>query len=406
MRGKLNSQVAGGVTAPRGFMAAGIHAGIKKPHLLDLALVVSVCEGPIGGLFTTNRLAAAPVQLGRQHLRYGRGRAIIMNSGNANAFTGLRGHHDAKAMARTVAEQLNTPLRSVFVGSTGVIGQALQIEAILRAVPSLIKRLNPNRGIEAARAIMTTDTRLKLVGVRTRIGGHVVTIGGIAKGSGMIHPNMATMLACLTTDAVIAQPDLQRALRRAVDKSFNCITVDGDTSTNDMVLCMANGMAGNPPLHRRSSYLSSFQRLLDDACQALAMQVCRDGEGATKVVQLVVTGAKSEAEAKCAVNTVGTSSLVKTALFGEDANWGRIIAAIGRSGASVNPDRLVLTFDRQPIVKHGSGLGPKAEKAIARIVRRKEFRIGMHLGVGKATAALWTTDLSSDYVRINASYRS
>jgi glutamate N-acetyltransferase/amino-acid N-acetyltransferase len=222
----------------------------------------------------------------------------------------------------------------------------------------------------------------------------------------MIHPDMATMLAYLTTDAAIEQPALQAALIASVNASFNCISVDGDTSTNDTVLCLANGLAGNAPIQAGSSDAKAFQRLLQHICFALAMKVCRDGEGVTKVVQIVVTGAKSAEDAKQIAKTIGTSSLVKTALFGEDANWGRIIAALGRSGVPIEPNRVALAFDRVPIVKAGVGLGRNAERQISRVVRRREFTITLDLGLGSAVAQLWTTDLSYDYVKINASYRS
>ncbi len=396
----------GGITAPRGFLGAGVHAGIKKSPLLDLALVVSAREGPIAGLFTTNRVAAAPVLLDRAHLRRGRGRAIIINSGNANACTGPRGLAHAKEMAALVAARVSTPPHTVFVGSTGVIGPSLPITKIRRAVPALFTRLRPTGGPQAAEAILTTDTRTKQVVVRARIAGRTVTIGGMAKGSGMIHPDMATMLACLTTDAAISRPALQRALRAAVDLSFHRISVDGDTSTNDTVLCLANGMAGNPVVRVASSEFVLFQRLLSRACDSLATQICRDGEGVTKVVRVVVKGARTHADARRIARTVGTSSLVKTAFFGADANWGRILAAVGRAGVPIDQNRISLAFDGRAIVRRGVGLGPGAERAVTQVLRRKEFSMTMGLGMGKATAQLLTTDLSDTYVRINASYRS
>ncbi len=399
-------EIRGGITAPLGFLAAGIHAGIKKASVPDLALVVSVQEGPIAGVFTKNRVAAAPVLLDRLHLRRGIGRAIIMNSGNANACTGARGLTDAEEMAGLVAGRVGTAPHCVFVGSTGVIGQPLPMACIRRVVPTLVKRLRRGGGAEAARAILTTDTRAKQVAVRTRIAGRIVTVGGMAKGSGMIHPDMATMLAYLTTDAAIKQRTLQQALLAAIARSFNCISIDGDTSTNDTVLCLANGMAGTPVLRAGSPEFALFQRLMDHACLSLAMQICRDGEGVTKVVEVMITGARTQAHARLVAKTVATSNLVKTALFGEDANWGRIMAAIGRSGVPVDPNRINLTFDGIPIVKDGTSLGPMAERRIARIVRRKEFTVTADLGQGQATARLWTTDLSYEYVKINATYRS
>ena len=399
-------EIRGGITAPLGFLAAGIHVGIKKASVPDLALVVSLQEGPIAGVFTKNRVAAAPVLLDRLHLRQRIGRAIIINSGNANACTGAMGLTDAEEMAGLVARGVGTAPHSVFVGSTGVIGQPLPMACLRRGIPTLVKRLRRSGGAEAAKAILTTDTKAKQVAFRTRIAGRLVTVGGMAKGSGMIHPDMATMLAYLTTDAAIQQRTLQRALLAAVTRSFNCISIDGDTSTNDTVLCLANGMAGAPVLRAGSPEFALFQRLLDHACFSLAMQVCRDGEGVTKVVEVVVTGARTQANARQVAKTIATSNLVKTALFGEDANWGRIMAAIGRSGVRIDPNKLELAFEGIPIVKEGTSLGSLAERRIARIMRRKEFTVTVHLGQGQAAARLWTTDLSYDYVRINATYRS
>lgn len=399
-------EASGGITAPQGFLAAGIHAGVKKPSVPDLALIVSAREGPIAGVFTTNRIAAAPVLLARRHLGRGVGLAILVNSGNANACTGARGLADAEEMARLVAGHFRTDVRHVFVGSTGVIGRPLPMDRLRRGIPRVIRQLRRGGARDAARAILTTDLRVKQVAVQARIAGRLVTVGGMAKGSGMIHPDMATMLAYLSTDAAITQPALQRALCAAVEPSFNCITVDGDTSTNDTVLCLANGLAGNPLLRDGSKALAIFQELLSRACLSLATQVCRDGEGVTKVVRVLVTGARSRAEARLVARTIGTSCLVKTALFGEDANWGRIMAAIGRSGVRIHPARIGLTFDGVPIVDKGVSLGPSAERRIAKVVRRKEFTITADLGLGAAAAHLWTTDLSYEYVKINASYRS
>ncbi|MBH0203362.1 MAG: bifunctional glutamate N-acetyltransferase/amino-acid acetyltransferase ArgJ [Nitrospira sp.] len=395
-----------GITAPLGFQAAGIHCGIKKPGLLDLALCVSDVSGPIAGVFTQNRVAAAPVLLDRRHLRSRRGRAIIVNSGNANACTGEQGLVAAKAMATAVAQQLSIPVHQVFIGSTGVIGRMLPIDRIITAVPTLIADLSISGGDQAAQAILTTDLKPKTVMVQGKIGGRVVTIGGMAKGSGMIHPNMATMLAYLTTDAAIAPAALQQALRSATNQSFNCITVDGDTSTNDTVLCLANGLAKNRPIQQGTKPYRDFERLLTDAAQELALMICRDGEGVTKVVMIQVQGAGTTAAAKRVADTIATSNLVKTALFGEDANWGRIMAAIGRSGVAINPDNVTVRFDDIVMVRRGVGMGLEAEQKIAQVFKRKEFTVTVQLGQGQAHAHRWTTDLSYDYVRINASYRS
>lgn len=395
-----------GITAPLGFQAAGIHCGIKKPDFLDLALCVSDVSGPIAGVFTKNRVVAAPVLLDRRHLRSRRGRAIIVNSGNANACTGEQGLVAAKAMATAVAKQLSIPLHHVFVGSTGVIGRLLPIDRIAAAVPTLVARLSISGGDQAAQAILTTDLRPKTVSRQAKIGNRIITIGGMAKGSGMIHPNMATMLAYLTTDAAIAPAALQWALKSAVDQSFNCITVDGDTSTNDTVLCLANGLAKNHPIQRGTKPYRAFERLLTDAAQELALMICRDGEGVTKVVTIRVQGAATATAAKRVAGTIATSNLVKTALFGEDANWGRVMAAVGRSGVAIDPGKVTVRFDDIVMVRRGVGMGMEAEQKIAQVFKQKEFTVTVHLGQGHAHAHMWTTDLSYDYVRINASYRS
>lgn len=395
-----------GITAPQGFRAAGLHCGIKQAGLLDLALVVSDRSGPIAGVFTTNQVVAAPVALDRLHLRHGVGRAVLINSGNANACTGRPGMAAAQRTAAVVARILGTPIHEVFIGSTGVIGRPLPVDRIVKAVPDLFERLSSLGGLSAARAILTTDLKPKVIARRARINGRTVIIGGMAKGSGMIHPAMATMLGYLTTDAAITRTALQRALTQAVDASFNCISVDGDTSTNDTVLCLANGLAGNRLIREGTPPFRQFVRLLTEACQPLALAICRDGEGVTKVVRIDVEGAGNTLQARQVATTIGTSNLVKTALFGEDANWGRVMAAIGRAGVTVDPAKIDVSFGGVPMVRKGVGLGPAAERRIAKVFHRKEFTIQVKLGQGRHRSHLWTTDLSYDYVRINASYRS
>jgi len=402
----VKSKHSQGITAPKGFRAAGIHCGIKKPGLLDLALVVSDRPGPVAGVFTNNQVVAAPVVLDRQHLRNGVGRAILINSGNANACTGPAGLAAARRTAAALAKRLNSPLHEAFIGSTGVIGRRLPVERILRSLPELVRQLSPRGGLSAAKAIMTTDLRPKSAALRADINGAVVTIGGMAKGSGMIHPNMATMLGYLTTDAAIASRTLQTALMEAVNASFNCISVDGDTSTNDTVLCLANGLADNRVIREGTAGYRRFTDLLTEACRRLALAICRDGEGVTKVVKIEVAGARTVEEARQVARTIGTSNLVKTAFFGEDANWGRVMAAVGRSGVPIVPSKIALSFDGIAMVSKGVGLGLAAERRIARVFRRKEFTVRVELGQGRHEAQLWTTDLSFDYVRINASYRS
>jgi glutamate N-acetyltransferase/amino-acid N-acetyltransferase len=395
-----------GITAPQGFRAAGIHCGIKKSGLLDLALVVSEQSGPIAGVFTENQVVAAPVIVDRLHLRQGIGRAILVNSGNANACTGAKGLAAAKKSASAVARQLRVPPHQIFVGSTGVIGRALPVDRIIKGIPKLVAQLSDHGGPDAARAIMTTDLRPKSIALQDTIGGRLMTIGGMAKGSGMIHPDMATMLAYFTTDASITKSALQRALSLATNESFNCISVDGDTSTNDTVLCLANGMAENRTIKEGTPAFQRFLLLLTEACQSLALAICRDGEGVTKVVNIEVSGAATVAQARQVAQTIATSNLVKTALFGEDANWGRVMAAIGRAGVPITPSKLSLSFGGVPMVEKGMGLGLTAEARIAKVFRQKEFTITVGLGQGRHRAHIWTTDLSFDYVRINASYRS
>lgn len=400
--------MTGGVTAPIGFRAAGVYCGIKKmkKKQLDLALVVSDQEGPVAGVFTTNQVVAAPVILDRLHLKKGVGRAFLVNSGNANACTGPEGMRAAKEMAKQAATALNCAPHTIFIGSTGVIGQPLPIDCIRKALPALAARITRRGEGEAAEAIMTTDLKPKQVAVRAQLGGRMVTVGGMAKGSGMIHPNMATMLAYVTTDAAISQRALQVALGQAVDQSFNCITVDGDTSTNDTVLCLANGMAGNQPLKPGSADFQRFCAMVETVCRTLALKICWDGEGVTKVVRVEVQRAKSIRLAKQVAQTIATSNLVKTALFGGDANWGRVMAALGRAGVPIDPARVSLQFGGVPMVRNGLGLGHAAEKRLNKVFQRKEFTILVDLAQGKAGAHMWTTDLSYEYVRINASYRS
>ena len=398
--------VEGGITAVPGILAAGICAGIKKTAVPDLALIVSERDATIAGVLTRNQVVAAPVLLARQRLSRGTARAILANSGNANACTGRQGMADAQEMTALVAGLLKCPMNQVYVGSTGVIGQPLPMDRIRAAIPRLVSQLSRQGGQEAARAIMTTDTTIKMAAATDRIAGRQVTLGGIAKGSGMIHPDMATMLAYLVTDVHISRVMLQRALRLATDQSFNRIPLDGDTSTNDMVLCLANGLAGNRPFASAGSDNRRFQDLLNTVCRNLATMIARDGEGATKFVELRVTGARTEADAIRVANTVATSSLVKTAWFGQDSNWGRIMAAIGRAGVAIIENRIAISYGDVPVVRRGIGLGQAAEEQANAVLRQREFTVTVQLGQGRAGATVWTSDLTLDYVKINASYRS
>ena len=397
-------KITGGVTAPIGFLAAGIHAGIKPAPLLDLALLASTHPGVMAGVFTQNRIMAAPVLLGRRQLTKHTGQAIIVNSGNANALTGSQGMTDAMEMRKLVSTALRLPVSSVFVGSTGVIGRPLPMPVIRQAIPPLTRLLSRSGHKPAAQAIMTTDTTHKEVALQAKIGQRILTIGGMAKGSGMIHPDMATMLAYLTTDASIAPRALQAALTRAVNATFNCISVDGDTSTNDTVLCLANGQAGNPTIRMDTPQWETFHTLLYEACLSLSLQICRDGEGSTKIVEIVVRGTKTNHEAKKIAQTIATSLLVKTAIFGEDPNWGRIVAAAGRAGVPFNPSKLWLAFNTTRVVDNGQAVGGRATSQAQRIMRKKRYVMTLSLGKKPGYARLWTTDLSYDYVKINASY--
>jgi len=402
----MNTCLTGGITAVPGMLAAGMAAGIKKGDVHDLALIASEREATAAGVFTLNKVVAAPVILDRQRLRRGKGRAILINSGNANACTGRQGYADAVKVAVLTAQALRLRPEDVFVASTGVIGKPLPMERIEAAIPVLARQLRRDGGEDAARAIMTTDTTVKMVVATDTIGGRTITVGGIAKGSGMIHPDMATMLAFLATDAAVPRAILQRGLRQAADRSFNRIPVDGDTSTNDMVLCLANGVAGNRPVASGSADARRFQALLDYVCLDLAKKIAWDGEGATKFVALRVKRASTTRAAVRVAVAIATSSLVKTAWFGEDANWGRIMAAIGRAGVQIAPDRIAIMYGDVPVVHRGTGLGLAAEEQANTVLKGREFALTVDLGIGHAEVTVWTTDLSPEYVKINASYRS
>jgi glutamate N-acetyltransferase / amino-acid N-acetyltransferase len=396
----------GGLSAVRGVRAAGVACGLKKNGGPDLALVVSDRPATVAATFTQNRVQAAPVQVSKRHLRGGRFSAIVLNSGNANACTGRPGLRDAEATASEVARALGRPVTEVFVASTGVIGRRLDMEAVREGVRAAARALAPKGGGKAARAILTTDTAVKEAAFRFAAGTRPVTVAGMAKGSGMIAPHMATMLAVVGTDAAVDGRTLQRLLRESVAQSFNCITVDGDTSTNDMVLCFATGASGAPRLARGTPTFDTFRRALLQVCLALATMIARDGEGATKLAEVRIRGARSAREARLAAEAVATSPLVKTTLFGEDINWGRIVAAVGRSGARFDPERVDLHVDELPVVRRGVSVGPRAEAAANRRLRRREFALIASLHAGRAEARLWTTDLSEAYVRINAGYRT
>ncbi len=389
-----------------GYKAWGISSGIKKNEKKDLAIIYSDREATVAGVFTKNRVKAAPVILTSAKVKSGKGQAIIANSGCANACTGKRGLADARTTAEVAARDLNIKTDAVLVASTGVIGEFLPITKVSTGIATAVGLLSSHGWEQATEAIMTTDIYPKLSIVQEEIGGKTITVGGIAKGSGMIHPNMATMLSFIVTDAALPAPVLKKALIASTEQSFHSITVDGETSTNDMVLCMANGAAGNKRIAAGSKELKKFQACLDAVTRALAKQIVRDGEGATKFVEIEVRNAKSPGEAKRAAMAIAKSSLVKTALFGEDANWGRIMAALGYSGIDFDENRTDITIGKARLVERGLGMGKAAEREASLALKQREFQIVIDLHKGKGSSLVWTCDLSYEYVKINAAYRS
>jgi glutamate N-acetyltransferase/amino-acid N-acetyltransferase len=392
----------------KGFLAATAKARIKKgTDREDLGLIVSRRPAAAAGVFTQNRVKAASILVNQERITSGQGRAILVNSGNANACTGEQGLKDTRFLTRKISDSLDLPENQVFMASTGVIGQPLPIKRLSRALPFLMQGLNEKNLPAVARAIMTTDTFPKIASREVPLGKTHCRLVGIAKGAGMIQPHLATMLGFVLTDAAVAPPLLNELLREGADRSFNSITVDGDTSTNDLLLILANGRAGNPKLEdRKSTGAKAFQKALDQLLLDLARMIVRDGEGATKEVTLLIKGARTVEEARTLGFTVANSPLVKTALFGEDANWGRILAALGRSGVSFDPARVDLFFGSVPLVKQGLGLGPEQELPASRVLKKKALTITVDLHQGRAKAAVYTCDLSLDYVRINADYRT
>ena len=398
--------IEGGVTAARGFRAAGIHAGIKKKKK-DLAIVVSDQPAAVASVFTKNKVVAAPLVVDRMQIEKSpSARAIVVNSGNANACTGERGMTDAWCMVTTAAQVLGLPVGEVLVSSTGVIGQPLPMDSVVSGINAAAPLLSREGHADAAEAIMTTDTFAKEAAVTVNLAGVEVAIGGMAKGSGMIAPNMATMLAFITTDARMSPSVMQGALRLAADRSFNRISVDGDTSTNDMVLLLANGAAGNREITSTSdrSY-DAFYAALEQVLTRLSKMIVVDGEGATKFVEVRVVDAATEAVAAQAARAIANSNLVKTAIHGEDANWGRILAAVGYSGIDFNPDDTEISFGTLPILRRNYAVNFSEEEA-KRVLSEKEIVITVSLHQGNASATFWTCDLSKAYVDINANYRT
>ena len=401
-------EVEGNLATPRGFRAAAVAAGIKKvAGALDLALIFSDArDTAAAGMFTTNRVTAAPVELSRRHLKETRGwaRAVIVNSGNANACTGAEGLRTSQETARAAAKLLGLSPRQVLVASTGVIGVPLKLDLILNQLPVLVRNLSIENADDVARAIRTTDTFSKSCVLRTEAGVRSVYLAGVAKGAGMIHPRMATMLAFITTDAAVAPTVLRDTLRAAVNGSFNRITVDGDTSTNDTVLVLASGASG-VTVRSGAKSASWFAAGLVELCQTLAKLIAKDGEGASKLVAVEVRGAKTAADADRVARAIANSPLVKTALAGSDPNWGRILCAAGYSGASFDPAKVDILVNDFFLCRAGLDAGFD-DTAARRELDQKQLAIRIELHQGKASARIWTCDLTHDYITINASYRT
>lgn len=394
-----------GITFPQGFLAQGVEANIKK-QTTDLAVIYSETPCQAAGVFTTNKVQASCVGHNRRLVENGQIRALVANSGNANACTGSQGEEDTFQMARLVAGELNVKPEEVLVASTGVIGVNLPMEKVSKGIIKACGTLSPDGGENASAAIMTTDTFSKIVGVELAIGGRTVRIGAIAKGSGMIHPNMATMLAFISTDVAITRECLHQALRDSADISYNMISVDGDTSTNDMALILANGQAQNDIIDDPTSEgYSLFKQALDQVNVTLAKLIARDGEGATGLIEVEVVNANSDQDARTVAKTIVSSNLFKAAVFGQDANWGRIICAVGYSGAEINPDKIDIWLGGQQVAQDGNGL-PFDEKLAREDLAQDVVKVKVALNQGTGQATAWGCDLTYDYVKINASYRS
>lgn len=393
----------GTITSPKGFLAGATYAGIKTPGagVLDLGILYSEASCVAAGLFTTNRIKGAPVVITQRHLHQGRARAVVVNSGCANAGTGEEGLRDALEMAHLVAGRLGLSPQEVLVASTGLVGSRLAMERLRRGIEEVV--LSTQGGHDLARAILTTDPFPKERALTLELTGGMITVGGIAKGAGMIHPQLATMLCFLTTDAALEGAFLEAALREAVEASFNMITIDGDTSPNDTVLLLANGLAGNQPIDERHSAASSFREALSQLCIFLAREIVRGGEGATRLLEVRVEGATSLLEARQAARTVAGSNLVKAAVHGGDPNWGRILAALGRSGAEVEEAKLDLFLGELCLVRSGHPLYFDREAACQALNEAEvKMRICLNLGDHRVTA--WGCDLSEEYVTLNSAY--
>ena len=388
----------------QGFKFAGVASGLKKNGKKDLGLIYSENPANVAGVFTQNEIKAAPVILDMQRLAAGTCQAVIVNSGNANCCTGEKGMQDAISMARWTAKALAVPEEQVLVASTGVIGEPLDANKVQAAVPDLVNVLDSDRISEFAEAIITTDTVPKVVSKGGKLDGKPFTVSGVAKGAGMIRPDMATLLCFVMTDAACPSDLLREMLLKSINHTLNRITIDGDTSTNDTALLIANGLSG--ATIKSNLQIEQFQRVLDEVLMTLGKLLVKDAEGATKLVEIAVTGAKSDADAYQIANTIAHSNLLKTALFGEDANWGRILAAAGRAGVPIQPDVIDVYFADVLMVKNGLGRGKKAEVDATQVLKQPEYIITIDLKSGKGMTSVYTCDFSIDYVKINADYRS
>ncbi len=387
-----------------GFKAAGIVSGIKASGAKDLTLVVSDAPAITAGVFTKNRVQSPSVIYNKRRLaKVEKFKAVIVNSGNANACTGPQGMEDCKIICGRVAKELDIKVSQTLIASTGIIGIPLPTPKITKAIPKLVSSLSDKGWAQATQGIMTTDLASKMAEVRYKEGKREIVLAGIAKGSGMIHPNMATMLGFVFTNANIDKKILKKALQLATDASFNSITVDGECSTNDCVLVLANGLAGNSKIDGKGSSYNNFLAALTDLCQTLAQKIVRDGEGATKFVTIAVNGSRSLKEARKAGMRIANSNLVKTALFGEDPNWGRIVCAVGDSGVSLNPEKVSVAIEGQTLAREGVPV-QFSKKKVDSLMKKKEIQIEVDLGVGTESAKVWTCDFSYDYVKINAEY--
>ena len=394
-----------GVTFAKGFTAAGVKAGIKKSGNLDVAVIYTKTQAVVAGTFTQNKVAAAPVYVSKEVVATGTAHAIVANAGCANACTGQQGLDDAHKMAQIAADELGVNADDVIVGSTGVIGVNLPMDKLEAGIKDAVANLSADGSDNAGRAIITTDTHSKSVTCEFELSGKTVRMGAIAKGSGMIRPNMATMLCYITTDIAIDQALLQKAVSGCVEKSFNMISVDGDMSTNDMVIVLANGEANNAKITEENADYQIFFDKFMMLCTELAKQIAADGEGASKFLTINVKGAKSFADAKTVGMAIANSPLVKTAFFGEDPNWGRVICAVGYSGADMVPEKTVVKFGGITIFANGTG-ATYDEKALAHVMKEKDIVIDIELNMGQEDATVWSCDLSYEYVKINGEYHT